>query len=85
MEMKSKKIMKKVRLDEYVEELCNRPVSKKKFNRHMKGERVHARMAAKLMSRTSLERYINKISKRLYENGSSAVPSDLGLFKAARN
>ena len=45
--------------------------------------REHARLAAKRLSKKGLIKHIDAISKRLYENKSSAVPSDLGLFKAA--
>ena len=85
MEMKSKQIMSKPRLNEYIDDLCNRPVPKAKSWKMKEGERVHARVAAGRMSRTRLVRHIGKISKRLYENDTSVVPSDLGLFKAARN
>ena len=45
---------------------------------------MHARVAAaKSKSRKSVLKMIDSISCRLYENPTSPVPSDLGLFQAA--
>lgn len=82
MEMKSAIVTTKPRLDEYINELCHKPISKERIKAYCK-DRVHARLAAKSKSRKTVQRMINNTSNRLYNNSTSPVPSDLGLFKAA--
>ena len=77
--------MKKPRFDEYVHELCHQEITdkiKKKYFRKSE-ERIHARLVAKTQSRDKVKKWIDRTSKRLYQNDTSPVPSDLGLFKAA--
>ena len=63
--MKSKQVMKKPRLDEYIHELCNRPVDKKLLKKMFR-EKVHARVAAMKLSKRKRIQLIDGISNRLY-------------------
>lgn len=54
MEMKSAIVTTKPRLDEYINELCHRPIGKERVKAYCK-DRVHARLAAKTKSRKHVQ------------------------------
>ena len=61
--------------------MANQPVSKKELKQMASPQ--HAAVKAQSMTKKGLDKMINQISNRLYDNVQSPVPSDFALFKAA--
>lgn len=61
LDVKSKFVMSKPRLEEYIKDICNRPIDKEKVKKAYK-ENEHARVYAKQMTRSGFQKYINSIS-----------------------
>ena len=54
MEMKSKQVIEKPRIDQYIHELSHKPIDVKQRLKVEPKERVHARIAAKYKSRKTV-------------------------------